>query len=270
MANISNKLMNRMFRKIGGLVWDITSGGLGIASNEGIFTLTTEGEGDTVSFGISVNPIDAFGVSVPAFAMNTPLEQVEVGDIIVGDTKILGWVIEVRGASLKLLDQNGMTKNYTPPKVAIVGTNGVLVVKNLFNLTGGNGGLAGVQNSLLPLLALGGDVNFDKIMPLILMQSMSGTTPAAGAAGAAAANPMASMLPFLLMSKGGKGGLGDIDPMMLMMMSGGLGGGAGAMNPMMLMALSGGDLFGSKEAVALPAPVARNYGAPAAPALQRM
>lgn len=240
MSSLSNKFMNRMFRKIGGLVWELTTGNLGIKDEHGIHTLAIEQvEGaDAPTYGTSVNPFDSFGVSVPAFATNTPIEQVAVGDIIVGESAILGWVIEVRDRSLKLLDKNGMTKNYTPPKVAILGTSGVLVVKNLFNLVGGQNGLAGIQNNLLPMLMLGGDgLDFDKIMPIILMQSMN--APAAGANAAPAANPMAAMLPLMLLSKGGLGGKGDIDPMMLMAMSGGLGG-AGAVNPMMLLAMTGG------------------------------
>lgn len=234
MASVANKFLDRMFRKVQGLVWDLTTGQLGIKDNNGVYTLSTDGEGDATEFAVTVNPFDSLGMTVPAFATNTPIEQVEAGDIIVGESTILGWVTERRDRSLKLLDKNGMTKNYTPPKVAILGTNGVLVVKNLFSLAGGTQGLAGIQNNLLPLLAMGGDVNFDRIMPLILMQTLSGAQP--GAAAAPAANGFASMLPLLMMGKGGKGGLGDIDPMMLMMMSGG---GAG-MNPMMLLALQGG------------------------------
>lgn len=251
MSISANKFLDRMFRKIQGLVWDLTSGQLGIKDQNGIYTLTTEGEGDEAVFGVTVNPIDALGTAVPAFATNTPMEQVELGDIIVGESKILGWVVEKRERSLRLLDKNGMGKDYTPPKVAIMGTSGVLVVKNLFSLAGGTQGLAGIQSNLLPLLALGGDVNFDRIMPLILMQNMAGVQPAASAQ----ANGFASMLPLLLLSKGGKGGLGDIDPMMLMMMSGG--GGVGGMNPMMLMALQGG--LGGGDA---PAPAAPGLASP--------
>lgn len=233
MSISANKFLDRMFRKVQGLVWDLTTGQVGLKDTNGIYTLIQDGEGDTAAYGVSVNPFDSLGTALPAFATQTPIEQVDLGDIIVGEREILGWVIEKRDRSLKLLDKNGMTKNYTPPKVAIVGANGVLVVKNLFNLAGGQQGMLGLQNNLLPLLALGDDGSLDKLMPLILMQTM---TQQPGAAAAPAANGFASMLPLLLLSKGGKGGLGDIDPMMLMMMSGG---GAG-MNPMMLLALQGG------------------------------
>lgn len=235
MSISANKFLDRMFRKVQGLVWDLTSGQVGLKDQNGIYTLVQETEGDNVVFGVSVNPFDSLGTALPAFATQTPIEQVELGDIIVGEREILGWVVEKRDRSLKLLDKNGMTKNYTPPKVAIVGANGVLVVKNLFNLAGGQQGFLGLQNNLLPLLALGGDSSIEKLLPMILMQTMTGAATGAPAQANAAAG-MSNMLPLLLLSKGGKGGLGDIDPMMLMMMSGG----AGGMNPMMLMALQGG------------------------------
>ncbi|HET8685153.1 MAG TPA: hypothetical protein VFM18_00655 [Methanosarcina sp.] len=237
MSALTNKFLSRMFRKVDGLVWDLTTGQLGMKDNNGIYTLTTEGEGDAATFQTTVNPFDSLGLTIPAFATNTPLDQVQIGDIIVGESNILGWVTAVRGASLALLDKNGMSKNYTPPKVAIMGSSGALVVKNLFNLAGGQQGLAGIQTNLLPLLAMGGDANLDKVLPLILMQSIS--APAGANAAAPAANGFASMLPLLLLSKGKNGGgLGDIDPLTLMALSGGAG--AGGMNPMMLLALSGG------------------------------
>lgn len=227
----ANKFLDRMFRKIQGLVWDLTSGQIGLKDQNGIYILTQEGEGDAVSFGVSVNPFDSLGTAIPAFATQTPIEQTEIGDIIVGDREILGWVVEKRDRSLKLLDKNGMTKNYTPPKVAIVGASGVLVVKNLFSLAGGQQGMLGLQNNLLPLLALGDDGSLDKLLPMILMQTM---TQQSGAP--AQANGFGGGFnPLMLLALKGKGGLGDIDPMMLMMMSGG-----GNMNPMMLLALQGG------------------------------
>lgn len=237
MSNIKTKFLNRMFRKIGDLVWDLSSGKLGIRSPQGIFTLDTSGDAPQVV----VNPFDAFGFDIPAFALATKIEDIQVGDIVVGDTKILGFVVDKTAASLTLLDQSGMKKNYTPPKVAVldVGSN-VLVVKNLFNLVGGEG-LAGLQGNLMPLLMLGGDLDLDGILPFLLFSQTSGT----GQAG------VANLLPLLMLSKTGVGG-GDIDPMMLMAMSGGLGGSAGGMNPMMLAMLLGRDGEGRKTTIDLP------------------
>lgn len=265
MANaIASKFLNRMFRRVGGLVWDLSTGKLGIKDENGIYTveLTAAAEGVEASAQIVVNPFDTFGMDIPAFATTTKLADVTIGDIIVGESKILGFVIEKKDASLVLLDKGGMRKQYNPPKVAVLGTdNNVLVVKNLMSVAGGEQGLAGLQGNLLPLLMLGGDMDFESILPLMLFGQQTGGQAASG---------MAGMLPLLLLSKGdkgGKGGLGGLmdNPLAMMAMMGGMGGGAGGMNPMMLLALTGG-LDSKKETVAVP--VASTYGR--APSPQRV
>lgn len=220
----ANKFVNRMFRRVANVVWDPMSGGIGLKTNDGVYTLAVDEEGAAQ---VTVNPLD-LSVALPAFALNTKIEQVEQGDVIVGSDRILGWAIDKTASSIKLLDTNGMTKNYTPPKVAVLGQDGVLVVKNLFSVTGGEGGF---QQMLPMLMMFGGEEGkLEKVLPFMLMGQMN------QAGGQAAANPMASMLPLLLMKEGGLGG-GKIDPMMLMAMSGGFGTGA---NPMLMMALAGG------------------------------
>lgn len=289
MSNIGNRFMNRLFRKVGGLVWDLSTGQIGMQTNDGILTLDIPAEADG-EFGIVANPFDAFGMKVPAFATNTPLSAVEVGDIIVGAEKILGWVINVNQRSLDLKTPQGTTtKGYAPPKVAVLGgaADGVLVVKSLFSLVGGTGGLAGLQSNPMLLLAMtsGNDQSLEKILPLLLLSQTGAATAAdAGAGAPAAANPMASMLPLLLMSGqggdlfGGEGG-GLKKMLPLLMMTGGLGGGAGGLNAMLPLLLMGegglGDLFGGDaEPVQLQAPtrapalIGRQYGG--APALTRL
>lgn len=301
----SAKFLNRMFRKIDGLVWDLQSGALGIKKTDGIYTLTTEvtpasaavaaAEGvaavaavlGSIQYGTSVNPFEVFSMAIPAFATQVPLAQIKEGDLIVGEREILGWVTGKTNAGLKLLDANGMNKNYTPPKVAIMGQDGALVVQSLGGLFGGQAGVTGLQSSLLPMLMLGGgDTDgLDSILPIMLFSQMQATNPAAATLGAtaagapaAAANPLASMLPMLMLQKmgknkgktgsGSKGMFGDIDPMMLMMMSGGFGGGAqaGGINPMMLMMMGGLGNDDDESAGVATTNTNGNY----APALQRI
>lgn len=270
MSNITNKFMNRMFRRIGGLVWDVTSGGIGLKTENGIYSLkavpvlaapAVEGAPAgvaSVEYSVTVNPFDDFGLAIPAFATQSSFEEVNSGDIIVGDQGIIGWVVGKTAAAFKVMDHNGYSKTYTPPSVQILGTQGVLVVRNLFSLTGGAGGAGNFANSLLPLMMLGGDDSkLEKMIPLLLMSSAA---PAAGG-NAGAANPMASLLPLMLLKDGGLGGSGGdkMDKLLPLMLMGGMGGGAGGMNPLMMMALMGdGDLFGgsTKKPVTL-APVTR-------------
>ena len=256
--SLTNKFMNRLFRRVGNVVWDLMSNSVGVQTDAGILTFVInpgqDGADDTYT--VSANPIDSMGLSIPAFATQRPIEDVNIGDLVVGDTAILGWVVGKTAASLKLLDHNGMTKNWTPVKVQVLGGSGVLVVQNLLNLTGSAEGAQNFGASLLPLLALGGgDDKLEKLIPFLLMQSGG-----LGGNAAAANNPM-GMLPMMMMLKeGGLGGGagGKIDPIMLMAMSGGLGGSAGGMNPMMLLAMTGGlgDLLGGDSSTpSLPAPV---------------
>lgn len=255
MAFSADKFVRRMFRRIDGIVWDVVSGQVGLKTAEGVFTATFSETGEPT---VTVNPFD-LSVALPGFATQTAHADVNVGDIIVGDQKILGWVTRKTDASFVLIDQHGMTKNYTPPKVAVMGGSGPLVVRNLFSLTGGQGGVA----SMLPMLMMfgGDDSKLEKILPFLLMQGGNLGAPAADGA-AAAANPMAAMLPLLLMKGGLGGGNGDIDPMLLMAMSGGLGGGNGAMNPMLMMALMNGGLGGDSADAPPLVPTRRNAPPP--------
>lgn len=273
LANISNKYMNRLFRKVDGLVWDLTSGATGIKKNDGIYTLSTitapvaaaPAAGDVAAvaavegeYQVNINPFDSFSVSIPAFAVQVPLEKVNPGDLIIGADGPAGWVTKVRDRSLALMDANGLNKSYTPQKTAVLGADGVLVVQNLLSLGGGEAGLAGLQNNILPLLALadnglgGGDGALDKILPLILFSQTQG---GAGATG------IASQLPMLMMLMGGSGGNSKIDKLLPLLMMGGLGGaGAGGaagglsgILPLLLLSGddSGGGLFGGSGSTSL-------------------
>jgi hypothetical protein len=260
-----SKFLNRMFRRINGLVWDITTGGVGLETENGIYSLSItpavpareSAPAVAATYGVSVNPLEGLGIKLPAFATQASFDEVNAGDLIVGDQGIIGWVIDKTAAAFKVLDHNGNVKTYIPPKVQILGTSGVLVVRNLFSLTGGADGANALAGNLLPLLILGGgDEKMEKMLPLLLM-----TSRGAAAGGSAAANPMANMLPLLMMKEGGLGGAGGkFDPITLLALSGGFGGGgAGGMNPMVMMALLGdGDLFGgSNKAPKALAPVTR-------------
>ena len=171
MSNLTNKFMNRVFRRVSGLAWDFMSGKVGVKTANGIYTCeVTEAGGQ-----VTVNPLDSFSTAIPAFAMQTQKADVQLGDLIVGEEKIIGWVVENQPVAYKVLDHNGHTKTYSPPKVAVslTGAGGdptVLVVRNLFSLTGGQDGATGLAGNLLPLLMLGkGGKDLEKLLPVLLM-----------------------------------------------------------------------------------------------------
>lgn len=244
MNDLMQKIMSRQFLKLENVVLDIVTGGkIGIRNKDGIASLqSTVQEDGTTEHLISVNPIDEFGYNVPAFALATPIENVQEGDLIVfKNNNIGGWVTSKTTAALEVLKADGTISRYSPQNVQLFGTGNrsVMVVKSLFNMFGGNTEQVGsFQNMLLPLLlAKGGDSEGLDILPLMLM--MQG-----GGAAAGGMNPM--MLMMLMGDKKGGGssplsGLMD-DPMMAMMMFGGMGGGAtaggmGGMNPLMMAML---------------------------------
>lgn len=197
--------MNRMFRQVNDVVWDMMSGKMGVSTKEGIMTLD---DSDTENPCVSLNMFDAFGMGVPAFAQNTPIDQVKAGDLLVGSKEIIGWVVTVNdgGKSFQMLKPSGTISKWVPPKVQMLGfDSGVMVVRSLLNLLPtGTGGLSQMQNMLQMMMFMGdGEVNFEKIMPMMLMSQM--TAPAGGSD---AANPMTQMMPmmmFMNMMKGDGG-----------------------------------------------------------------
>lgn len=223
MKNFNNKLMDRFFKRVNGVVWDLMTGKVGIEGPEGISSL--EGEGDEAQ--VNLNVMEQFGMPVPAFAQSVSIDQVKLNDLIYVQGKPKGWVIEVvepkakakkagdadadadAKAPLKkfrLMTPNGSSSLWTPPKVAMFGfDSGVMVLKSLGEmLPGGDAGLTGMQGMLMPLMMMGGidGDGMDKLMPMLLMSQMGGM---GGAGAGAGANNMIQMMMMAQMMSGGKG-----------------------------------------------------------------
>lgn len=222
----SKKLINRFFRPVDGVVWDLMSGRVGVKTSEGI--VTVEGEGEDAQ--VTINLMDGFGVGIPAFAQSTPVESIQIGDLIYGTKSPLGWVVEKSAKSFKLLKADGTRTSWTPPKVSMIGfDSGAMVMRNLINiLPGGNSGLGGLQGMLLPMMMMGGENALGDMLPMMLMSQMGTAVPAAD--GTTAPNPFAAM---------GGGGMGGMMQMMMMMnMMKGSSGKSGSSNNMF-----GGNFF---------------------------
>lgn len=204
----SNKLMDRFFRRVDGVVWDLMSGRIGVKSSDGITTM--EGVGDDAQ--VVVNLFDQFGVEVPAFAQQTPVDAITVGDLIYGQKGPLGWVTEKKDKSFVLLKADGTRSSWSPPKTQMLGFDGgAMVLRSLINiLPGGSTGLSNMQSMLMPMLMMGGDdLDLGSMLPIMMMSGgMGGTDPAGGT------NNMASMMPMLMMMQmmkksGGTGSKGN-------------------------------------------------------------
>jgi len=196
------KMMGRMFRQVDSVVWDLMSGKLGVRTSDGEIA-TIEGTGEDIT--VVINPFEDFGLAVPAFAQATPVDAVKEGDLIYTSGEAPGWIISIKTSpegkkSFKLMRPGGNISTWVPPKVQMFGfDSGVLVVRSLINLlpTGADG-LGSLQGMMLPMMMMGGDMDLEKMMPLMLMSQMNGST---------AANPMAGMMQMMMMSKmlGGNG-----------------------------------------------------------------
>ena len=210
-----NKMMDRMFRRADGVVWDLMTGKIGVTTDEGIATLEGTGEDATVN----LNLLDDFGMALPAFAQATPKNGVQVGDIIYrGAKNNIAWVIDKKEVEkdgdvtykFKLMKPNGETTSWNPPKVQLMGfESGVMVLRSLMSmLPGGQGDLTNLQGMLMPMMMFMGDDGdsdmMDKMMPMLLMQMMSGQGGAAAGGGMNFMNLM--IMSKIFGNKGGKGG----------------------------------------------------------------
>lgn len=210
----SNKLMERFFKPVKNVVWDLMSGRIGIATKDGVTTI--EGEGEDAQ--VVINMFDQFGVPVPAFAQNTPVESVQLGDLIYGASDVTGWVVKKNEKSFEILKANGTRTRWQVPKVQMMGlegVNGVMVLRSLVNmLPGGNAGLQGVQGMLMPMLMMGdGDIDLESMMPMLLMSQMgNNVTDADGNPNPAAGMNMNNMMPMIMMMNMMKGKSGKSNP----------------------------------------------------------
>jgi hypothetical protein len=262
--SLANRFINRLFRRVAGVVWDVSTGQIGLRdSQDNIHTISgfPTAEAPDSEPQVVTNPFGQMGFSVPALATQVAIADVALGDLILSDQKIQGWVIGKTPKSLKVMDHHGNSRNYTPPKVTVMGgvPDGVLVVQSLFSLTGGATQANGFAANLLPLMLLNGnDKDLSDMLPLLLMGGgLGAAAPAAAAGTAAPAAGLAGMfsnpvLMMMLMDKGGsssgRGSSGSGFDMKTLMLMQALGGGAnlGSMNPLLLMSLMGGkDIFGS-------------------------
>lgn len=190
MDTMQEKLINRFFRKVDDACWDLMTGKMGVTTNEGIMTL--EGQGEDAQ--VVLNMFDQFSVKLPAFAQNTPMDQIRLGDLIyTTNGGVHGWVVDKKPKSLVLLKPNGNRGTWQPTKIASMGMqiDGAMVLRNLMNMVGGDG-LAGMQNQLLPLMMMSGGDGLgamEDMLPIMLFSQMGGVNAMNGGTPAVEAKP---------------------------------------------------------------------------------
>jgi hypothetical protein len=194
--------------------WDLMSGNIGVVlAGEGIVTL--EGTGEDA--GTVLNLMDEFSMPIPAFAQNTPLNTVVPGDLIYQGDKVTGWVTGMvkneadEVIRFNMLTPSGNVTSWKPSKVNMMGSfdSGVMVLRSLMNmLPGGNDGLKGMQNMLLPMMMMGGgngDAGLENLMPMLLFSQLGADGSGNDAMGG---NSMMQTMLMMQMFKGTGGGSG--------------------------------------------------------------
>lgn len=208
MRAMFQKQMDRMFKKVDNVCWDLMTGSVGVAVKDGSiivrgeldYTDDTKTEAD---FQLSEQLFDAFAMPIPAFAQMTSRDKVCLGDMIVQANGNIGWVKKINPKSFKIMTSSGTTTDWAPPKLQTMGmgdSDGIMVVRSLMQMGTGNGesNLQSLQTNLMPLMMMGGGFggeSLDEILPMMLMMSSSG-----------AGGNMASMMPMMMMSSMMKGG----------------------------------------------------------------
>ena len=190
MGSIGDKMMERMFKPVQDAVWDISTGKMGILGKNGsIFSLT--GEGDEAQ--VTENLFSEFGMAVPAFAQSVPFDQVQLGDLAYRQGGRPGWVVEKNPNSLILLNTDSSEGTIRRNKTITMGMDqsGVMILRNLFNLTGASG----QQNfqMLIPML-MAGSKNEEAGSMVEMMLMMSVMQPQQAAAAAVAVPEMPKLI----------------------------------------------------------------------------
>ena len=160
----TSKLTNLMFRQVDNVVYDIMSGATAIKTNDGLVSFDQK-TGELVT-----NPLETLGFELPAFALLTPIKDINIGDLIVKDGKAVGFVSIASEGDFEVVRIDGFTGEYKPTSIKLFGqAAGVQVVKSLFNFDGGTDqGLMG--NPLMLMMLMGdGKKDMNKMLPFLLM-----------------------------------------------------------------------------------------------------
>lgn len=203
----ANRMMDRMFRRVDNVVWDMMTGQIGVKNRDN--AIITRGplieEDNKVDFELMENLFESFAMPIPAFAQATNRSDVKLGDMIVMASNRFGWItaIKERSFSIKLVD--GSNTSWSPTVVNTLGgtSDSIMVVRHLMDMSGGQAGMTNMAGMLMPMMMMSqdptSDTRLEKMIPMMLMMNTIG-------GGAATSNPM---MPMMMMSMMGGGNFFD-------------------------------------------------------------
>lgn len=182
---LSKTFMAQQFRRVDNVVWDLMSNTTGIMTkSDAIATFSYDNTSESVDGldgSITINPLATMSMAIPAYGQKVSADKISLGDIVVnGNGQAYGWVTnKLKNGKFAIIDVDGKETKISPPTVNVMGIGdqvGLMVVKPLFALTGGN--TDAFKNMLMPLMLLNdGNVNeneMDKMMQMMLMTSAMG------------------------------------------------------------------------------------------------
>ena len=228
-----DSLVESMFREVDDIVWDLQTGRLGILDGDVIYSFEKTGNKSR----ITKNPIKELGVKVPAYAVATPIESLQPGDIVILDDG--QWVFFLSSTPATDDDEvtfkglnydTGRQTTVTAISNLLLGSKSLLAVKNFIGSEAGN------LSSMLPLLMLqddGDGEGIGEVLGLMTLIQNQGTA-SKGKKAANGAFDLNSMLPLLLMKKGGKMG-GKKGLLLMSLLQGGTGGGLNSLLPFLAL-----------------------------------
>ena len=190
------KMMDRMFKKVDGVVYDMTANSIGITKGDSVFTVGQTEGGD---YELVENLLASLSAPIPAIARSVPLAQVKELDMILSqDGEPFGWVVKVNAKSLSVIKPNGTKSSVVPAKVNLLGQGQtVMVVSSM--------GTGGQMDPMMMMAMMGDDGDISDMLPFLMMQGGN--------------MDMNAMMPLLMMSKMGKGeGEGGSEMMKMMML----------------------------------------------------
>lgn len=201
------KYMESLFRQEDGVVLDASTGNVSVRTRQGLVSAVKQtSEDGSVRLEIVVNPIDEFALSLPAFSQPVQISDVRVGDIVMNETAIIGFVEANNGETLNVRRIDGrLTASYRPPRVTnTLGlASGVRVLRPVANMANPEGAQAGLQN-ILPLLMLeeGDSGKHADLIKLAMLGGLGGQNPFSGLFGGdGQQNPMQTIMMLKLLGK---------------------------------------------------------------------
>lgn len=198
MSNFSNKafntnaIMNKFFKPVNNMVWDLMTGSTGFKMGANIVSVDSDGQ-------VVHNTMDTFGMPIPGFAQAVAPTNIQVHDAILNDQGLLGWVTSIEDGKFTLIKPDGTFGAWQPPKTTMLTFDmGVMVVRSLMNMLPDNK-FGNFQSMLMPLALMGGGEEMGEMLPMMLMMQT-------GALGGQAGNmDMSGMMQMMMMMKMMKG-----------------------------------------------------------------